>query len=102
MAGKKMYFYNMGTGILILIGTFVVVGILHIISMRAMKFSEAKKTRFRKFLWYFYGIIFMISGGINLIEKGAFHWSFFLQFIIGLLTLILNLLGKIETKAKQV
>jgi cell division protein FtsW (lipid II flippase) len=102
MAVKKMYFYNMEKGVLILIGTFVVVGVLHIISMRAMRLSETKKTHFRKFFWYFYGIIFMISGGINLIDKGAFHWSFFLQFIIGLLTIILNLLGKIEPKAKQV
>jgi hypothetical protein len=40
----------------------------------------------------------MLSGGINLIEKGEFHWSFTFQFIIGLVVVILNLLGKIETK----
>ena len=44
----------------------------------------------------------MLSGGINLIEKGGFHWSFTLQFIIGLVTVILNLLGKIEKKIKQI
>ena len=44
----------------------------------------------------------MLSGGINLIEKEEFHWSFTLQFIIGLVTVILNLFGKIETKTKQV
>ncbi|MDA8589319.1 hypothetical protein N9L00_03790 [Flavobacteriaceae bacterium] len=38
-----------------------------------MKLSETKKTHFRKFFWYFYGIIFMLSGGINLIEKGEFY-----------------------------
>ena len=39
---------------------------------------------------------------ITLIEKEEFHWSFTLQFIIGLVTVILNLFGKIETKTKQV
>ena len=92
----------MGMGFLILIGIFIVVGVLHFISMRTMKYSETKKTHFKKIFWYFYGIIFMLSGGINLIEKGVFHWSFTLQFIIGLVTVILNLLGKIETKTKQV
>ena len=92
----------MEKGFLILIGTFFVVGVLHFISMRTMKLSETKKTHFRKFFWYFYGIIFMLSGGINLIEKGEFHWSFTLQFIMGLVTIILNLLGKIETNTKKV
>ena len=92
----------MGMGFLILIGIFIVVGVLHFISMRTMKLSETKKTHFKKIFWYFYGIILMLSGGINLIEKGVFHWSFTLQFIIGLVTVILNLLGKIETKTKQV
>ena len=44
----------------------------------------------------------MLSGGINIIEKGEFHWSFTLQFIMGLVTIILNLLGKIETNTKKV
>ena len=92
----------MGMGFLILIGVFIVVGSIHFISMRTMKLSETKKTHFKKIFWYFYGIILMLSGGINLIEKGVFHWSFTLQFIIGLVTVILNLLGKIETKTKQV
>ncbi len=90
--------FSTGTGILILLGTFVVVGILHFISIKTMKLSETKKTHYRKVFWYLYGIIFMIGGGINIIEKGAFHWSFTLQFIIGLITIILNLLRKIETK----
>jgi len=92
----------MGKGFLILIITFLVIGVLHFVSMRTTKLSESKKTHFRKFFWYFYGIIFMLSGGINLIEKEEFHWSFTLQFIIGLVTVILNLFGKIETKTKQV
>jgi hypothetical protein len=44
----------------------------------------------------------MLSGGINQLEKETFHWSFSLQFIIGLVIVALSILGKIETKTKQV
>jgi hypothetical protein len=44
----------------------------------------------------------MLSGGINLIEKGEFYWSFTLQFLIGMVTVILNLLGKLETKSSVI
>jgi len=40
----------------------------------------------------------MLSGGINLLEKGELGWSFLIQFLVGLVTLILNFLGKIEQK----
>ena len=63
-----------------------------------MKLSETKKIHYRKFFWYFYGIIFMLSGGINLLEKGELGWIFLIQFLVGLVTLILNFLGKIEQK----
>jgi uncharacterized membrane protein len=64
--------------------------------MKMSKISEAKKIHYRKFFWYFYGIIFMLSGGINLIKKGDIVWI--TQVIIGLVTVILNFLGKIEQK----
>ena len=92
----------MEKGILILMGAFVLVGILHLVFIKTMKLSETKKTRFRKIFWYCYGILFMLSGGINQLEKETFHWSFSLQFIIGLVVVALSVLGKIETKTKQV
>ena len=86
----------MSKGLSILLGTFIVVAILHVVSMKMSKISEAKKIHYRKFFWYFYGIIFMLSGGINLIKKGDIVWI--TQVIIGLVTVILNFLGKIEQK----
>ena len=49
----------MEKGFLILIITFIIVGIIHFISMRTMKLSETKKNTLQKvllvFLWnYFY------------------------------------------------
>jgi len=77
---------------------FVLVGILHFISMRMIKVSEIKKQKIRKVFWYFYGVIFMVSGLVNLIEKEELNFIFLAQLIGGLLFIILNFLGKIETK----
>ena len=88
-------------GLSILVATFAVVGILQFLIIRLSKLSETKNSHYRKFFWYIYGIIFMLSGGVNLIEKGEFHWSFTFQFIIGLITLILNALGKLDKQIKE-
>jgi len=60
--------------------------------------SRNKKNSVPKFFLYFYGIVLMFDGAFNLIEKGAFYWSFTILFLVGLIIIILNLLGKIETK----
>jgi uncharacterized membrane protein len=78
--------------------TFTVVGLIHYISIKSLKISEVKKYKYRRLFWYFYSIIFMLSGGINLMEKAEFYWSFFLQFLVGLIIFILNFLEKIEPK----
>jgi uncharacterized membrane protein len=91
----------MRKGLLILILTFTVVGLIHYISIKSLKISEVKKYKYRRLFWYFYSIIFMLSGGINLMEKAEFYWSFFLQFLVGLIIFILNFLEKIESKKPQ-
>ena len=83
---------------MILILTFIIVGLIHYISIKSLKISEVKKYKYRRLFWYFYSIIFMLSGGINLMEKAEFYWSFFLQFLVGLMIFILNFLEKIEPK----
>ena len=88
----------MGKGLLILLATFIVVAILHVLSMKMAKISEAKKSSYRKIFWYFYGIILILSGTVNLVAKGEFYWSFSIQLLLGIIIIILNLLGKIEKK----
>jgi len=39
----------MEKGLLILLGTFVVVGVIHFFSLKTMKISESTKTVYRKF-----------------------------------------------------
>ncbi len=62
-----------------------------------MTSAKNKKTNFRRVFWYFLGITQMISGAANLIEKEEFYWTFTLQFTFGLVIVVLNVLGKIET-----
>ena len=44
----------------------------------------------------------MLSGGLNLIEKSEFYSSFSIQFLVGLIFIILNFIGKLETKTKDI
>lgn len=62
-----------------------------------MQSTKTKKPNFKRVFWYLFGIIQMISGAANLIEKEEFYWTFTLQFTFGLVIVILNVLGKIET-----
>lgn len=89
----------MGEGFLILIVTFIVVGITHLVSMKMTKISETKKSSYRKVFWYFYGMFFLSSGVVNQLEKEAFSWIFSVEILVGLAILILNILGKIEKKS---
>ena len=89
----------MGEGFLILIVTFIVVGIIHLVSMKMTKIPETKKSSYRKVFWYFYGVFFLSSGLVNQLEKEAFSWIFSVEILVGLAILILNILGKIEKKS---
>ncbi len=88
----------MGKGLLILLGTFIVVAILHVVSMKMTKLSEAKKLSFRKVFFYIYGVFLVLSGILQCIEKDEIRVVFLIQFLVGLVMVILNFLGKIEQK----
>ena len=88
----------MEKGILILLGTFIVIAILHVVSMKIMKISEAKKSSFRKVFFYIYGVFLVLSGILQCIEKDEIRVVFLIQSLCGLVMVILNFLGKIEQK----
>jgi len=90
----------MGKGILIILIVFICVGIIHFISMRTIKISQEKKSIYRKVFYYLYGFVFLAQGIVNMIEKGEFIIISILMSLIGLTILILNFLGKIETRTK--
>ena len=88
----------MGKGLLILSIVFIVIAMIHFLSNRMMKLEGSKKSKYRNVFWYFYGIYFFLSGLINLIEKLEWNVVFIFQIILGIVIIILNALGKIETK----
>lgn len=79
----------------------VVIAIIHFISLRMMLVTEEKKSKIRKIYWYLYGFIFIISGVVNMFPFEGFKLLFSIQFFIGQGVIILNCLGKIETKNKN-
>lgn len=90
----------MEKGLFILLITFIVVGIMHFVSMKLMNLPEAKKAKYGNFFWYFYGLVLILSGGLNLFEKDALTWIYVIQLALGVLILILNFRGKLSNKAR--
>lgn len=88
----------MEKGILILVSVLVVVALINFSVIRLLKVDEEKKAHYRKVFWYFYSVLFTISGLVNLLEKNEFNLIFLLQSVGGITILILNFFGKIETK----
>jgi cell division protein FtsW (lipid II flippase) len=88
----------MGKGLLILLVTFIVVAILHVVSIKMTRISEAKKLSFRKVFFYIYGIFLILSGILQCIEKDEIRIVFLIQSLCGLAFVILNFLGKMQQK----
>ncbi len=92
----------MAKGLLILFIVFAVVGMLHMATLRLVKKPEHKKQKIRKVFWYVYGAIFSTSGIVNLVPADAFDWGFDWVFVVqwafGVDIIVLNFLGRIETK----
>ena len=88
----------MGKGLLILLVTFIVVAILHVVSIKMTRFSEAKKSSFRKVFFYIYGVFLVLSGILQYVEKDEIRVVFLIQSLCGLAFVILNFTGKMEQK----
>lgn len=88
----------MEKGLLIFLIVFICIVILNFFIIWITKLSEDKKQKTKKFFWYIYGILFITSGVVNLIESKEFSFIFISQVLLGIIVLILNYMGKIKTK----
>ena len=88
----------MGKGLLIFFMVLVVIAIIHFFSLRMMRVSEEKKSKIKKVYWYIYGAFFSLSGLLYMFSLEEFSFFSFLQFLCGMTFIVLNYLGKIETK----
>ena len=82
----------------IMIVLFLFVGIAHFVSLKVIDFSVEKKNRLRRIFFYFYGMIYVVIGVIQLVYTENQVNSSSLQIIIGVLFIVLNYLKKLDPK----
>ena len=85
----------MEKGLIILLAVFVVVGILHFVSMRSLALPPERKKKLRKIVWYLYGAMFMVLGLLRQLDLGGLSLLNSMQMAIGGLILTLNYFNKI-------
>ena len=77
---------------------FLFVGIAHFVSLKVIDFSVEKKNRLRRIFFYFYGMIYVVIGVIQLVYTENQVNISSLQIIIGVLFIVLNYLKKLDPK----
>ena len=77
---------------------FLFLGIAHFVSLKVIDFSVEKKNRLRRIFFYFYGMIYVVIGVIQLVYTENQVNSSSLQIIIGVLFIVLNYLKKLDPK----
>ncbi|MDA0326297.1 MAG: hypothetical protein O3C41_00515 [Bacteroidetes bacterium] len=88
----------MTKGLLVFFIVLVVIAIIHFVSLRMVRVAEEQKWKYRKVFWYIYGFLFAIIGFINMLPFEQIKPFAFIQFLCGILVLVLHYLGKIEIK----
>ena len=82
----------------IMIVLFLFVGIAHFVSLKVIDFSVEKKNRLRRIFLYFYGMIYVVFGVIQLVYTENQVNISSLQIIIGVIFIVLNYLKKLDPK----
>jgi len=82
----------------IMIVLFLFVGIAHFVSLKVIDFSVEKKNRLRRIFFYFYGMIYVVFGVIQLVYTENQVNISSLQIIIGVVFIVLNYLKKLDPK----
>jgi|TARA_B110000967_G_scaffold2161_1_gene2351 uncharacterized membrane protein len=82
----------------IMIVLFLFVGIAHFVSLKVIDFSVEKKNRLRRIFLYFYGMIYVVFGVIQLVYTENQVNISSLQIIIGVVFIVFNYLKKLDPK----
>ena len=82
----------------IMIVLFLFLGIAHFVSLKVIDFSVEKKNRLRRIFLYFYGMIYVVIGVIQLVYTENQVNISSLQIIIGVVFIVLNYLKKLDPK----
>ena len=90
----------MEKGFLIMLITFVVIAVIHIATLNLMKLPEQKKAKSRKIYWYIYGVYFLGYGIYLNLSKGM-DITGILFIVLAIAVIVMNAIGKIESKNQQ-
>tara|TARA_B110000977_G_scaffold24122_1_gene29250 strand:- start:566 stop:835 length:270 start_codon:yes stop_codon:yes gene_type:complete len=82
----------------IMIVLFLFLGIAHFVSLKVIDFSVEKKNRLRRIFLYFYGMIYVVFGVIQMVYTENQVNISSLQIIIGVVFIVLNYLKKLDPK----
>ena len=82
----------------IMIVLFLFLGIAHFVSLKVIDFSVEKKNRLRRIFFYFYAMIYVVFGVIQLVYTENQVNISSLQIIIGVVFIVLNYLKKLDPK----
>lgn len=82
-------------GLAIMLAVFLIIGSLHIISLKLLHSSERRKVKFRKVFYYLYGIIFLGQGITRMLETQKLNLFSLGLCLFGILFIALNRFGKI-------
>lgn len=77
---------------------FLFLGIAHFVSLKVIDFSVEKKNRLRRIFLYFYGMIYVVFGVIQMVYTENQVNISSLQIIIGVVFIVLNYLKKLDPK----
>jgi len=81
-----------------MISLFLFVGIAHFASLKVINFSAEKKNGLRRIFFYFYGMIYVVFGIIQLVYTESQVNISSLQIVIGVVFIVLNYFKKIDPK----
>lgn len=91
----------MAKGVLIFVIVFTCILILNFVLIRFSNLPIEKRDKTRKIFRYLNGLFFIMSGTTNLFEKNEFSFISLSQIILGSITIVLIMLGKMGVKNLQ-
>ncbi|MDA9359462.1 hypothetical protein N9R22_03290 [Flavobacteriaceae bacterium] len=86
----------MEKGFIVMISVFLLITVIHFVSLKLIRSSEERKERLRTVFFYIYGAVYAIIGAIQLELNDGEGIFYILQIASGIAFIILNYFGKLN------
>lgn len=84
--------------VIVMISVFLLITVIHFVSLKLIRFSEERKEHLRTVFFYIYGVVYAIIGAIQLELNAGEGMFYILQIASGIAFIILNYFGKLNSK----